>query len=175
MSQEPKRNENNSGKYFGIIQLGPKYHGISSLYSIKQHQRSYHHHHQTIMTSVTKTILTRRSARQFIPDKVPDMKLIREILTTASRAANGGNIQPWKVYVICGEKRNELVQKIVKGRIEGEKMMTEKPLVSVYPAKLEEPYVSRRMGTVKALGAAVGILPTDTEKRSMFELLFTLI
>ena len=50
---------------------------------------------------VDEAIASRRSVRAFLPDPV-DEQTIREILTVASRAPSGTNMQPWKVYVVAG-------------------------------------------------------------------------
>ena len=51
---------------------------------------------------VTEAVNRRKSIRAFLPDPVDD-ELLRELLTTASRAPSGGNVQPWRVYVINGD------------------------------------------------------------------------
>ena len=55
--------------------------------------------------SVTDAIESRRCIRDFTSQVVPQ-ETIREMLQVAARAASGGNVQPWKVYVLGPEKRN---------------------------------------------------------------------
>jgi nitroreductase len=133
---------------------------------VTQQRKSFAVSSSSNKMSVSQAVLTRQSIRQFIPDKVPDMKVIREILNKASRSASGGNLQPWKVYIVVGEKRDELVEKVVKGRIEGEKIMGEKPQVSVYPVDITDPYKARRTALGSSFYSTLGIDQGDTEKRS---------
>ena len=52
--------------------------------------------------NVTEAVASRRSVRQFL-DKPVDGALVRQILETAKRAPSGGNLQPWRVWVLGGE------------------------------------------------------------------------
>ena len=54
---------------------------------------------------VTEAVDSRKSIRAFL-DKAVDDSLIKELLEKSSRAASGGNLQPWKVYVINGKTMN---------------------------------------------------------------------
>ena len=58
--------------------------------------------------SVDAAILSRMSARAFLPQAVSRATL-EHILSVASRAPSGTNTQPWKVYVLQGERRDSLV------------------------------------------------------------------
>ena len=53
---------------------------------------------------VSEAINSRRSMRIFKPDPVPQAD-IEWIISTASRAASNGNLQPWKLYVTTGKAR----------------------------------------------------------------------
>ena len=48
---------------------------------------------------VTDAVLSRKSIRAFLPKKVSN-KLIKNLLSKASRSPSGGNLQPWKIYVL---------------------------------------------------------------------------
>ncbi|MFP3570827.1 nitroreductase family protein, partial [Paraburkholderia sp. SIMBA_030] len=54
----------------------------------------------------------RFSCRAFLPNKAVAQKDIKEILCVASQAASGTNTQPWKVYVLQGERRDTLVNEV---------------------------------------------------------------
>lgn len=58
--------------------------------------------------SVDAAITSRFSARAFLPTPVP-REVIEHILNVAARAASGTNTQPWRVYVVQGAKRDQLV------------------------------------------------------------------
>mmetsp|Transcript_91537 Transcript_91537/g.144657 ORF Transcript_91537/g.144657 Transcript_91537/m.144657 type:complete len:249 (+) Transcript_91537:57-803(+) len=59
--------------------------------------------------TVSEAVESRFSCRAFLPDKVPEESLIREILSKASWAASDGNMQPWRCYVLSGDARNAVV------------------------------------------------------------------
>jgi nitroreductase len=59
--------------------------------------------------SVKEAIDSRRTIRFFQRDKVVPQETLREIVTLSSRAPSGGNVQPWKIYVLGPDKRDELV------------------------------------------------------------------
>ncbi|MDC3372664.1 nitroreductase family protein, partial [Gammaproteobacteria bacterium] len=50
---------------------------------------------------VSDAVLSRKSIRAFTDVPVSN-KVIEELLTTSARSASGGNLQPWKIYVING-------------------------------------------------------------------------
>ena len=52
--------------------------------------------------NVTEATQRRASIRSFLPAPVTDEQ-IKDLLEVASRAPSGGNVQPWRVYVINGD------------------------------------------------------------------------
>src|SRR5437660_1289755 len=62
---------------------------------------------------VSEAVISRHSMRVFKPDPVPRAD-IEWIISTASRAASNGNLQPWKLYVTMGEARSRLSDAILK-------------------------------------------------------------
>lgn len=113
--------------------------------------------------TVSHAIETRRSVRGYLPDPVPEA-VVREILATASRAASGGNLQPWKVSVLAGDARDALVAAVAE-RIK-EMPFGEGPEYAIYPADLQEPYRGRRGKVAMDLYALVGIDRGDKEARA---------
>ena len=63
------------------------------------------------IASVDHAITSRMSVRAFTPQEVSKQTLAR-LLTLASRAPSGTNTQPWKVYVLQGASRDDLVSKV---------------------------------------------------------------
>ena len=61
--------------------------------------------------SVDAAIENRYSVRAFLPTPVP-RELLTHILRVASRAPSGTNAQPWRVYVLQGQRRDELVRQV---------------------------------------------------------------
>ena len=59
------------------------------------------------IAAVDRAITTRRSVRRFLPEPVP-RATVEEILAVASRAPSGTNMQPWRVHVLAGERKQAL-------------------------------------------------------------------
>ena len=51
---------------------------------------------------VSEAVDSRLSVREFLKNPVDD-ELIKELLEKSARSASGGNLQPWKIYVINNE------------------------------------------------------------------------
>ena len=60
---------------------------------------------------VEAAIDSRQSIRAF-SDRPVARHVVREILEVASRAPSGANAQPWKTYVLQGNSRDTLVEKV---------------------------------------------------------------
>ena len=108
--------------------------------------------------SVTDAIKSRRSIRAFL-DKPVEKSLMEEILKQAARAPSGGNLQPWRVYAISGEVRDQLVNTV------SEKQATN-PVgdgseYNIYPPDLSDPYRSRRRDVGNQLYQLIGIPRED--------------
>ncbi|HTO39511.1 MAG TPA: nitroreductase [Rhizomicrobium sp.] len=115
--------------------------------------------------NVRDAILTRKSVRAFRPDPVPEAT-IRDILAVASRAATGGNLQPWRVHVLSGEGREELLRRVAAKR--AETPMGEPPQYKIYPPDLTEPFRSRRFRVGEMMYATVNIPREDKAARLNF-------
>ncbi len=59
-------------------------------------------------------IVKRQSIRKFKADPIPQ-DVLEKILTAATLAPSGKNKQPWKFYVVRGEKRAEMMVEMQKG------------------------------------------------------------
>jgi len=57
---------------------------------------------------VSEALKTRITCRAFLDKPVPETT-VREILEQAKYAPSGGNLQPWHVYVLTGEKLKEFL------------------------------------------------------------------
>ncbi len=111
---------------------------------------------------VSEALATRKSIRAFRPDPV-SRQTIEAILATASRAPSGGNLQPWKVHVLLGPARDELVRR-TKERMKTHPM-GETPEYHIYPPALTEPYKSRRFRIGEAMYATLNIAREDKAAR----------
>ena len=66
---------------------------------------------------VDEAITSRHSVRAFLDTPV-DVQTIKDILSVASRAPSGTNTQPWKVYVLTGNKRAEMIERVCAAQLE---------------------------------------------------------
>ncbi len=107
--------------------------------------------------NVTDAVLARKSIRAFLPDPVSD-DVLRELLTLSARAPSGGNVQPWKIYVINGERMNDFMA-FMDGRAGDE------PEYDIYPANLWEPYRTNRFALGEAMYATMDIPREDKAAR----------
>jgi nitroreductase len=114
---------------------------------------------------VSEAIASRKTIRAFKSDPV-SRETIESILAAASRAPSGGNLQPWKVYVLLGEAREELIRRVAERR--KTKALGEAPEYSIYPPALTEPYKTRRFRIGEAMYAMLGIPREDKMARLAF-------
>jgi nitroreductase len=114
--------------------------------------------------SVDAAILSRYSNRAFLSKPVEKDK-IEHILQIAARAPSGTNTQPWKVYVLQGAKRDELVSKVcaahdaIAANLELAKEHAE--AYDYYPEKWVSPYIDRRRECGFGLYGVLGIAKGD--------------
>ena len=107
--------------------------------------------------NVTDAVNARKSIRAFRPDPVDDAT-IAELLTVASRAPSGGNVQPWRIYVVNGESMVRFREFIATRQIEA-------PAYDIYPPGLTEPYRSSRFKVGEDMYATIGIPREDKPGR----------
>ena len=110
---------------------------------------------------VDEAITSRRSVRAFLPDPVGE-ETIRDILRVASRAPSGTNMQPWKVWVFSGEKKQEITDAIMNSGIRTERAKWDE--YKYYPDQFFEPYYGRRRAVGFALYGALGIGKRDVDQ-----------
>ena len=107
---------------------------------------------------VTTAVQVRSSIRSFLPTAVSNESL-RSLLEVASRAASGGNVQPWRVYAVNGESMTRLREYLV------DQPPIEAPEYDIYPAKLTEPYRTNRFAIGEQMYATLGIEREDKAGR----------
>ncbi|HEX9772037.1 MAG TPA: nitroreductase [Steroidobacteraceae bacterium] len=111
---------------------------------------------------VSEAIDSRMSCRAFLPTPVPEAT-VRSILTTATRAPSGGNLQPWHCYVLTGEPLARFVG-IVRGKLPHHPM-GEGAEYDVYPPGLKEPYRGRRFKCGEDMYATIALRREDKPAR----------
>jgi len=108
-----------------------------------------------------EAILTRRSVRAFLPTPV-GRATVEELLTLASRAPSGSNIQPWKVHVVAGGARERLSRAILEA-LDRDGYEGHKREWNYYPVNWREPYLARRRKIGWDLYGLLGIKKGDFE------------
>ncbi|MDB2357149.1 nitroreductase [Gammaproteobacteria bacterium] len=107
---------------------------------------------------VSEAVRARRSIRAF--DAVPiNNEIIKDLLALAARSPSGGNLQPWKIYVI----NNQSMQQFIDFQNNWDKPET--PSYEIYPSDLKEPYRTSRYELGEAMYELLGIPREDKDAR----------
>ena len=94
------------------------------------------------MMNVTEAVFSRTSIRSFLEDPVSD-ELLKTLLEKASRAASGGNLQPWKIFIVNNSAMKDFLE-FQEGWTEHEV-----PAYEIYPPKLKEEERTKMLGLHK--------------------------
>ncbi|MGI9602541.1 MAG: nitroreductase [Acidimicrobiales bacterium] len=108
---------------------------------------------------VSDAVTSRRSIRAFLDDPVP-AELIGELLERAARAPSGGNLQPWRIFVITADVMPAFREHLAAGDFEA-------PGYDIYPPNLIEPYRTNRYTVGEQMYALLGIARDDKAGRLM--------
>ena len=111
--------------------------------------------------NIKQLIESRYSVRSFL-DKDVGFKKVKSILDTANSAPSGGNIQPWKVYVLGKNSKNELVTQALNNYDTG---VQEDIEYEIYPKPLAEEYKKRRSQCAADMYDALSIARDDIDTR----------
>ena len=111
--------------------------------------------------NIKEGIEKRFSVRAFT-DEVPKLETIKEILKTANAAPSGGNIQPWKVYVLSEEAKKRLAEKTLYNFDNG---VQEEIEYDIYPKPLADEYKKRRYECGQDMYGALSIEKDDLDSR----------
>ena len=111
---------------------------------------------------VSEAVKTRFSCRAFTNQPV-SADLIKEILDLAKQAPSGGNLQPWDIHVVTGQKLEQIIMDI-ESKI-ADMPMGEKTEYDVYPQNLWDPYRSRRFKCGEDLYKSINIPREDKVAR----------
>jgi nitroreductase len=116
---------------------------------------------EDVTAIVDEAITSRRSVRAFLPTPISD-ETVADILRVAARAPSGTNMQPWKVYVVSGQKKADVADAILNSGIRAEKVTWDE--YKYYPDQFFEPYLTRRRAVGFALYSLLGIGRREVEK-----------
>jgi nitroreductase len=108
--------------------------------------------------NVSDAVNQRKSVRAFLSKKISN-ELIKTLLLKASRSPSGGNLQPWRIYVINEQSMADflLFQKSWKE--------LETPAYDIYPPKLKEPFRTSRYELGEQMYDLLGIAREDKDAR----------
>ena len=112
---------------------------------------------------VDAAITSRRSVRAFLPTSVPN-EVVRQILATAARAPSGTNIQPWRVFVLTGNRLKQLSDAILAAYNDPKIAKTHTEAYPYYPKEWVSPYIERRRKIGWDLYGLLGITRENKDK-----------
>jgi nitroreductase len=107
---------------------------------------------------VSDAVAQRKSIREFLDTPISS-ELVKSLLIKASRAASGGNLQPWKIYVLNGKSMDDF---LIFQQAWDE---PEQPAYDIYPPKLKEPYRTSRFELGEQMYSLLGIPREDKDAR----------
>jgi len=111
--------------------------------------------------NVSEAIIKRRSIRAFL-DKPVSNEILLELLEKASRSPSGGNLQPWRIYIINGDRMLDFQKHLA------DSPPIEAPVYEIYPSKLKEPYRTSRFKVGEAMYKLMDVGRDDKEGRFKF-------
>ncbi len=111
---------------------------------------------------VRDAVSSRYSCRAFLPTPIPE-QTVRDIVERATRAPSAGNMQPWRIYAIAGE-RVEALKALLAPRM-NELPKAEGGDYRIYPDPMEEPYRTRRFAVGELLYKSIGVAREDKPAR----------
>ena len=116
--------------------------------------------------SVDAAIGSRFSTRAFLPKPVA-RDVIEHILTVAARAPSGTNTQPWRVYVVQGASRDQIVREVCAAhdaiRANPALAADYRETYDYYPEKWVSPFIDRRRENGWSLYGLLGITRGDKD------------
>jgi nitroreductase len=108
--------------------------------------------------NVVDAVHARLSVRQFLSTPVSE-DLLKSLLTDASRSPSGGNVQPWRIYVVGGDSMTKMREFLTT------QPPVEEPEYDIYPKSITEPYRTNRFTIGEQMYATLGIAREDKAGR----------
>jgi nitroreductase len=112
------------------------------------------------MTDFDEIVRERRSTRLFLRDKPVPRELLDEALSLAMRAPSNSNVQPWRLLVASGPRRDRLVEALL------EAASVELPVTTGLP----EAFLPLRRELGALVYGSMGIARHDVEARRLAQL-----
>ena len=108
--------------------------------------------------NVSDAMMARKSVRAFTDEPI-DNEVLKSLLAKAARAPSGGNVQPWRIFVINGDAMSRFRQ-VVR-----EKRAPEPAEYAIYPDGLKDPYRTARFNVGEQMYALLNIPREDKPAR----------
>lgn len=108
--------------------------------------------------NVVDAVNARLSVRQFLSTPVSDDQLL-SLLADSSRSPSGGNVQPWRMYVVNGDSLTRMREFLTT------QPPVEEPEYEIYPKSISEPYRTNRFTIGEQMYATLGITREDKPGR----------
>jgi nitroreductase len=112
------------------------------------------------MTELDEVVRERRSTRLFLRDKPVPRDLLDEALSLAMRAPSNSNVQPWRLFIASGPRRDRLVEALL------EAAAVELPVTTGLP----EHFIPLRQELGALVYGSMGIARHDAEARRLAQL-----
>jgi nitroreductase len=112
------------------------------------------------MTEFDDVVAERRSTRLFLRDKPVPRELLDEAFSLAMRAPSNSNVQPWRVFVASGPRRDRLVEALL------EQASVELPVTTGLP----EQFLPLRQELGALVYGSMGIARHDADARRLAQL-----
>jgi nitroreductase len=108
--------------------------------------------------NVSQAVASRKSIRNFLNTPVSN-SVIKDLLEKSSRSPSGGNLQPWKIFVLNNQSMTDFLL------FQEAWDKPELPAYEIYPSKLKEPYRTSRFELGEQMYELLGIPREDKNAR----------
>lgn len=113
--------------------------------------------------AVFEAIASRHSIRAYL-DKPVEQETIKALLNIARFAPSGTNTQPWQVYVLLGQRKDQLCDAVVAAMNAPDSAQKYQEEYAYYPAQWQSPFIDRRRKVGWDLYGLLGIEKGDKAK-----------
>jgi nitroreductase len=118
------------------------------------------------MADLDDVIRSRRSVRGFLPDRPVPRQLLLEACALAQHAPSNCNVQPWRVFLASGARRDRLVRALAQAIEQRERPLPEDPIDSFFG-----PYQRLQFACAAELYGKMGVARGDVAARKRAMLL----
>ena len=108
--------------------------------------------------NVSEAIAARTTIRRFT-DQTVDDELVKALLEKSARAPSGGNLQPWRIFVITSGTMLRFLGHVQESEFQKD------PEYPIYPAELKSPYRDSRFKVGEDMYGLLGIPREDKAGR----------